>query len=205
MKKAITISAILIIAFSAVTIQSCKKSSSSTPAPTTTPPPATSVICNGNGTTSNYPLAANNTWHYKDASGNTFDNTVGSTVTYGAYTYFIVSSTQGGTLYLRQAANGDIMAYDGSNADVLYIPAAPTVNQTWQCQTGFGYYRKVVSTNASLTTSSCSYTGLLEIQDLNSIGGSVFGQFYYKKGVGDVSDWQSSPGTTFLLSTLTLH
>ena len=201
MKKTITISAMLIIAFSAVTTQSCKKSSSSTPAPTTTPP-ATSVICNGNGTTSYYPLTASNAWHYKNTSGTSYDDTVGATVTFGAFSYFTIVNIQGGNnYYLRKAANGDIMAYDGTGADVLYIPNAPTTNQTWACSAGFGTSRKVVNTNASISTSSCSYTGLLQIQDISS--GTVYETFYYKKGIGMVCDIQTADN--YRLTSLTLH
>ncbi|MCX6292207.1 MAG: hypothetical protein NT126_10650 [Bacteroidetes bacterium] len=161
----------------------CKKSSKDTVAPT--PPPApVSIICDGNGSGTYYPLVLNNTWHYTDGSINSFSNTVTGQATYGSYTYFKVDNTLGGTVYLRKAANGDIMIYNSStSSELLFIPASPVNNQSWAFTMNFAATRKVINTSASLTTPSCSYTGCLEIQNLDA-GNVVQSTFYFKKGIG---------------------
>src|ERR1035437_6537880 len=145
--KKVKLFTLVLVASSAIVITACKKKSTdaATPAPT----PAANVICDGNGSGSYYPLVANNTWSYKDSYSNSFNNTVGTTTTYGSFTYFTVNNSLGGTIYLRTATNGDIMAYSNSNSDILYIPHAPTNNQTWACNQGLAATRKVVTTNAS--------------------------------------------------------
>lgn len=194
----------LFIAIIAVIIPSCKKKTTDpTPTPVVTP---ANVICDGNGSTDYYPLVLNNTWHYKDSGSNAFDNTVTGTVTYGSFTYFVVANTLGGTMYLRKASSGDIMAYNSStSSEVLFIPASPTTGQTWAYTLEFAATRKVISTSTSFSTSSCSYTGCLKIQLFNAsgVGKDVI---YYKKGVGMISTdqiWQGIIVTN--LNTLTLH
>ena len=60
--------------------------------------------------------------------------------------------------------------------------------------------RKVTNLNASLSTASCTYTGLLEIQDLDDNQQTVR-TYYYKKGLGLVK--QLEPGQFGNVYTLT--
>lgn len=148
-------------------------------------PPPPSVICNGNGSASYWPLAAGNNWYLDGTGGNDIDLTVASGVaTHNSLTYFVVNENLGGSFELRTAANGDIMRYNPSdNTEYLYIPASPANNQSWTYPMDFSATRKVINTNASVTTSKCSYTGCLQIQHFDASGNPGVTD-YYKKGVG---------------------
>ncbi len=193
---------ILVILVCFALTEGCKKDSTDD---SPTPTPAANVICDGNGTTDFLPLVLNNSWYYS-ATGNSFTLTVSGTATYSSKTYFEVTTNLGGELLLRKATNGDIMAYHtSSGTEQLYIPVAPTVGQTWNCDVEGTGTRKVLSVSASLTTSSCSYTGCLKIQN-TSASGTPGRTVYYKKGVGMVSTDQIWPGAIVTnLSTVTLH
>ena len=195
---------LVIAVFSILCTQSCKKKSSSDD--NTTTPPTTTVICDGNGSSDYYPLAQSNSWYYTDGGTNSFTNSISGTSVYSSNTYLVVNSTLGGTQYLRKATSGDVMSYSTSNsAEYLFIPASPTVGQSWTYNLEFAATRKVISTNASFTTSSCSYTGLLKLQNFGS-DGSAMSVFYYKKGVGMISTDQIWSGYVVTnLKTVSLH
>lgn len=193
---------ILLAATAIILMPSCKKKTEETPEPET--PAETSVLCDGNGSGTYYPLALNNKWSYTDGGANHFSNFISKTVTYGSNTYFIVSNSLGGTQYLRQAANGDIMTYNtGTSSEVLYIPASPTVGQSWTYPMEFAATRKVSNVNAALST-SCSYTDCLVIQTYNS-GGMLAHSYYYKKGIGMLSTDEISIGINTRLNTVVLN
>jgi len=188
----------------AVLQQSCKKDKDDDEDPTPVVP--VNVICDGNGTTDYFPLALSNSWYYNGSGSNDFTSSISTTEVHGGQTYFVVTSTLGGTDYLRKAANGDIIEYrSGSGTEVLLIPGSPTVNQSWAYTSLSVTTRKVISINATLTTDDCSYTGLLKIQefDASEVGHAVY---YYKKGVGMISTDQIWPGYIQSdLATVTLH
>jgi hypothetical protein len=165
-----------------------------------------STLCDGNGTTSWFPLALNNSWFYKGSGSNQFTDNITGTQVYGSFTYHKIENTLGGTNYLRQASNGDIMIYNSATStEYLYVPGSPTVNQTWTFPMQFSATRKVISTNATLTTSTCTYTGLLKIQNFNGTGGGET-VMYFKKGLGMVSTDQIYPGIIVTnLNTVTLN
>lgn len=119
----------------------------------------------------------------------------GVLVLFSATYYEVDHSILFADLYLRAASNGDIMYYDdNNNTEYLYIPASPALNQTWIVRNG-AYY-KIVAVNATVTTSSCSYTGCVQIEFFSS-SGSSYGTKYYKKGIGFIKDTGS-----FLTATL---
>jgi hypothetical protein len=197
-KKLMTL--ILIVSACAILLPSCKKKKDEP-----TPEPEVNVLCDGNGSGTYYPLALNNKWSYTDGSGaNKFNNSVSKTITYGSNTYYVISNSLGGTQYLRQAANGDIMTYDtGTSSEVLYIPASPTVGQSWSYNLEFAATRKVINVSAPLST-SCTYTDCLLIQTFNS-GGMVAHTYYYKKGIGMLSTDEISVGINTRLNSVTLN
>ena len=80
--------------------------------------------------------------------------------------------------------------YKSPNTEFLEVPGTPTLNQTWTSAYGT---RTVTNLNASKTTSSCTYTGLLEITE---VIGAKTTKFYYKKGLGLVYRIDVS-GTSF--------
>jgi hypothetical protein len=189
----------LVVSTGAILLPSCKKKKEETPVP------EVNVLCDGNGADTYYPLALNNKWSYSDGSGaNKFNNSVSKTATYGSNTYYVISNSLGGTQYLRQAANGDIMTYDtGTSSELLYIPASPTVGQSWSYNMEFAATRKVINVNASLAT-SCTYTDCLLIQTFNS-GGMLAHTYYYKKGIGMLSSDEISVGINTKLNSVTLN
>ena len=157
----------------------------------------TTVLCDGNGKNTYYPLAINNNWKYI-IQGASFDYSliVKGTKMFNSLTYFELEgkdiSSSSYLSYLRIAANGDIYNYNpsGSVAEELEVPANPTVNQTWPYYVGSGIgTRKVISINATLTTAACSYTGCLQIKTYFP-DGTLATTYYYKKGIGMVSKFE---------------
>ena len=150
---------------------------------------AANVLCNGNGQTTYYPLKLNNYWNYSVQSASwDYSITVKGTAVYNTLTYFELEAydVTSYLFYLRTATNGDIYRYftGGVDQEYLEVPASPTASQTWPyyVSTAVGT-RVVVSTNATLSTASCSYTGCLKIEERDS-GGALFSTSYYKKGIG---------------------
>jgi hypothetical protein len=106
--------------------------------------------------------------------------------TFNSQSYFKVNQNLGSEYYFRTAANGDIMKYSESQGqEYLYVPASPTVNQEWNYPFNFQSTRKVISVNATYTSSKCTYTGLLQIREYDSAG-SGGSTYWYKKGLGMV-------------------
>lgn len=215
MKKAlITVS--LFVLVSSFLISSCKKKTTdTTPTPTPTPAPAANVLCNGNGSSSYFPLALNDSWIYVYyiagiSQSVSPDLVVTGTATYNSINYFQItdqtSAMYSGVIEFREDAATHNIYYYSSNSEFLYVPATPTLNQSWAY--AYGDTRKVTNVSASVTTNSCSYTGLLEISEFNS--SSVLQKIeYFKKGIGMVyrKDPDSFFGgfSTYKLSDVTLH
>jgi len=195
---------------------SCKKKETeTTPTPTTPATPAANVLCDGNGTTSYYTLKLNNTWTYSYTSGSFGSGqpkiTVTSSATPNSHTYFGITDATiymyTGTVYFREdSTSHNIYIYDGTitGGEYIHVPATPVLNQSW------AYYssstRKATNLSASITTSSCSYTGLLEISEYTPTG-TLKTKEWYKKGVGMVySEVYSAFGTgKYTLLSLTLQ
>lgn len=162
------------------------------------------TLCDGNSSSTFWPMALGNHWFLNGDNQNDVEIDIIDTVTYNSNKYYEHEENLGATYYLRPATNGDIMIYKSSdNTEHLFIPASPTTNQEWNYPISFYTKRKVINTNASLTTSSCSYSGLLQIQVYTSSGPAA--TYYYKKGLGMVRTDQIWSGVIFSdLSEVTL-
>jgi hypothetical protein len=134
-------------------------------------------------------LVQGNKWSYTSASsGNPILIVNGQNVLGGKNYVNISDQTQ--KLYsvdipLREdPVTGDIFSYNTStDKEYLEVPGSPTIDQTW-ARAGT-VTRKVTNLSASLTTSKCTYTGLLEVTVFdNGVAGS---KYYYKRGLGPVA------------------
>lgn len=175
----------------------CKKDDNSTDNNTNNPTnPTVNQLCDGKGTNSYLPLVQQNSWEWKQqGSGNIVHKwKVNGTQTFNSVNYLKMNIVWDSGLteterYFRAASNGDVYQYStyyGAGQEFLYVPASPTLNQQWDypvsgSSQGTGK-RKVTSVNASITTSSCSYTGLVTIAEYS--GSSLITTYYYKKGLG---------------------
>ncbi len=134
------------------------------------------------------PLKIGDKWEYAASSGsNTFTEEVLSTITFGGKSYFRIKyfspPSNNMDYYYRMDAAGDIYKYlDVDLAEYLDIPFNPTNGQVIATYVS-GAKRKVTGLNQSITTPSCSYTGLVKIEDLSSAG-TTTATYYYKKGLG---------------------
>lgn len=203
--------AILCSAMVIGSLASCKKSETTTPAEET-PVVVTPVnkICTGNGTTSYFPLDSLNTWGFSyTISGMTQTSSplykVVGTILYNSKRYTNIDDigSFNQNIYLRvDALSLDIYEYNSSNGqEYLYIPVNPILNQSWTIQYGS---RKVTNLSATKTTTSCTYTNLLEISDLD-VNGVAYKMNYYKKGIGmvNMTETGSFPGV-YSLKSVTL-
>lgn len=167
---------------------SCKKKSSDPEPDATTPVIPVNQLCDGAGGTNYFPLDSTDAWIYLLKYSGVTQNPKPSPkvighVTYGsfkyAHMYDLVFQTD--HYYRENTSTHNIYCYKPSNStDYLEVPGTPTLNQTWTSAYGT---RTVTNLNASKTTSSCTYSGLLEITE---VVGSVTTKFYYKMGLGMV-------------------
>ena len=173
----------------AVLFTACRKKEN----PPWPPDPVPDLVCTGNGSTSYFPLAVGNSWEYDDNACQDINflqvhyyEAVTGTNTYNNFTYFIVHNDRyvmGGDFYYRESSNGDIYyleMQDTLHQEKLYLSANPAVTQY------FPVLGIVQSTNASISTPKCSYTGCLEISD-----GATY--YYFKRGIGLV--YKKRPGS----------
>jgi hypothetical protein len=168
------------------------------------PPCPVNTLCDGNGSATFWPLSMGNTWFLDGMFSNDVEIDVVDTTTMNSNLYYEIEENLGATYYLRAAANGDIMIYKPSdNTEHLFIPAAPTVDQEWNYPISFYTKRKVISTNATVTTGSCTYTGLVQIQVFTST--SSGSTFYFKRGLGMVRTNQIAGSINSDLSSVTLN
>lgn len=179
----------------------CKKdetenpSNPSNPSNPTVPPVSTNKLCDGNGTNAFMPIVQQNRWEWKQqGSGNVVHTwKLNGTQVIDSKTYQVMNVVWDSGFtetdwYFRVAADGTVYRYANST-EYVYLPAAPTLNQQWTypsvgAQAGQGF-RKVTALNKTLSTSSCSYTGLMEIKEYSSAT-NVNTTYYYKKGLGIV-------------------
>lgn len=183
-------------------IDGCKKKDDKDETPT-----PVNYLCDGNGEISYIPLDSANNWTYSFKMGGVSQSvhpsiSVTGHVTYGGKVYAKLEDATSyyGVRYYREDASHNIYTY--SSAEYLEVPASPTLNQSW---TGSdSYTRTVTNLSASISTSSCSYTGLLEISEYS--GTTLKGKYYYKKGLGLMySEVVSFFTNTFTLTSVTLN
>ena len=205
MKKRI-LSLVALVSLSMVIITSCKKKDKNEDI---TDDPSATQVCDGNGSSSYYPLAIGNSFVY--TSGSSFFSLTDSVSirfakTFNSKSYYaeVTSNFLGlDTAYYREdATTHDIYTWNGIN-DALYIPGSPAINQSLpEIMGGFGFTAKVTNLSASFTTSSCTYSNLLEITVYDSKS-AVYSTLYYKKGLGKVADvYVGSSATTLKSVTL---
>ena len=159
-------------------------------------------LCDGNGGASYIPLDSANNWKYSFKMGGTSQSvnpniSVTGHVTYNGKVYAKLEDATSyyGDRYMREdASTHNIYSY--TSAEYLEVPASPILNQSWTGSSS--YTRKVTNLSASVSTSSCSYTSLLEISEFS--GSTLKGKYYYKKGLGLVY----SEVTSFFVNTFTL-
>lgn len=214
-----TFSTSLIVALVvAGTLYSCKKKTDDPePDPTTTTTTGTTgttgsnpvnLVCDGKGTSTFYPLDSLNKWDYDYSIGGINQSsrpvpTVIGSRTYGTTKYAEVKDRFTSTYFRIDASNNNVYQYnDNNNTEYLWIPGAPTLNQTWP--TSPNTSRKVTNLSASITTVKCTYTGLLEISELD-VNSALMAKVYYKKGLGMVYTLGTgSFADKFSLSTVVL-
>lgn len=146
-------------------------------------------VCTGNGSTDYFPMALNNYYTFHETGFPDYTDTIVGTQVFNSKTYNKFKRPDRFNFdpptykYYRKDTNGDIYEYNNSaGVEYLLIPANPVVNQSWAVGTNT---RKVISLNASSSTASCAYTGLLQI-DENFQSGNLYHSTYYKPGVGRV-------------------
>jgi hypothetical protein len=190
MKNFIRLSAVFLISvfcMSVILLQSCKKKADPTPTPTPTQTP-TNYLCDGTGQASYMPMKKGNKWTFNSDFAQDHSEEITDTATINDTLYFEFKYTWQGTgsndVYFRSDASGNIYKYHFSDGrSYLYLPANPTVGQVIATFKS-GEYFKVKSLNSTFSSPSCSYSGLLEIEDIWT--GSPTEHFYYKKGLGEV-------------------
>ena len=154
------------------------------------------MVCYGKGTNTYLPLDSLNAWNYDYKVNGVDQNDAPSPrvvgfVTINSLRYAKVKDRILTMYYRTEPATNDIYCYDGWGTEYLEIPGNPVLNQTWATNTSTS--RRVSNLSATITTSKCTYTGLLEISEM--IGNAtVTGLWYYKKGLGLV--YAASPGGT---------
>jgi hypothetical protein len=206
MKKLIYMMAFLAIASQ---LTDCKKKedddddSSSTPA---------NVLCDGKGANIWVPLDSANTWTYKFTIAGIAQTSpvlvARETSEHDGKSYRYIADDDGfmflSDYELREEASTHDMYryYDGWSQEFLEVPGAPTLNQTWDIFSS--HTRKVTNLSASVSTSGCNYTGVLEITEYDG-SSDVVNTFYYKKGLGLIKVVEPGQfGNTYVLSAVTL-
>jgi len=150
------------------------------------------VLCDGKGGSTWLRLDSTNSWTYDySAAGINIQPVTllaGTTTIEDGLTYRVVTDEDGGYMlftdyyYREDATTHDIYRYyDLYDEEYLEIPGSPTLDQSWP--TFINYSRKVTGVDASVSTGSCNYTGLLEITEFNG-NMEAINIFYYKKGLG---------------------
>jgi len=158
------------------------------------------IICDGNGKNTFYPLESGNTWNYffvsEDVNGLlTFQ--VIDFISLNAHKYAkirisISSENIESFEYFREdSLTHDIYKYINTNPvhEVLLVPANPYTGLTWSDSIDHSIY-KVTNLSAAYTTPACSYIGLLEITSLQP--GNIVYKAYYKKGLGFIAQYDST-------------
>jgi hypothetical protein len=173
---------------------------------------AYSYICSGiAGNNSYFPLVMGNKWvygwnYYVSYSGRDTMK-INSNATYNGVIYFKTyqynpqdQSYNNRYFRLDNATKNVYEYYNG--AESILVPGTPTVGQDlgagYGCASNISYSdRKVSSISASATTSACTYSNCLAIDNYSN--GSYIDTEYYVKGLGFIMD------TDFYLMGADLH
>ncbi len=159
----------------------CKKSESK-------PDSNTNVLCDGNGSSDLYPLNIGNYWKYKVIITGVVQpkpakiEILKDTISGGKKYFFLTDSSNqmfGASRFYRKDTGNHTLYFFSSYNEAVDIVKSPSKNQTWN---SIFYSRVAVNLNASLKTSACNYTGLIQVNEMN--GGSIKTRLYYKKGLG---------------------
>ena len=161
--------------------------------------PTTNTLCDGKGGNAWMPLDSTNHWdfeftiagmHQGSPTLTSYDHTTHGTHTYRRITDDSFMMYPDDYELREDASTHNIYKYNDNNGqEYLEVPGSPTLNQTWSLSSS--YSRKITSLNATLTTSSCSYTGLLEMTEYDG-SMDVTNVYYFKKGLGLVK--KAQPG-----------
>lgn len=171
----------LIIAIAFTVLTACKKSDPIVPSPN-------NLICDGIGNSDLFPLNVGNYWTYivkKTGVPNpelTKIEVYNDSFYYGQNYFFLTDSSEqmfGASRFYRKDTGGHTMFMITGYSEAIEILKSPALNQSWN---SLFYSRKVVNQNASIKTSSCNYTGLIQVNEMD--GGFIRSRRYYKKGLG---------------------
>lgn len=175
--------------------------------PTPTPTPVPNKLCSGNGSSIYIPFNTGNAWVFQTTTTDIIQTYEG-TETLDTVLYHKIKVVSDWTTYIyyRYNSNGDLYEKKDNftHIEEMIVPGNPTVGQTWidpNSNPTYNYSYEVISLNASYTTASCTYTGLLQINEL--FNGNVSYLRYYKKGLGLVH--QEGTGTNNSLKSVTLN
>ena len=165
-------------------------------------------LCEGTNSNMLIPYDKIEEWVMPRASGfgtGTYKYTLVGTEEIDSNTYYKINVYQGINgwdyfEYYRISANGEVFTrneYD--EVDYLYVSDIKEVGYEWSRPTG-GDSFKLTSKTASIETSKCNYTGLIEIEHYHN--GELYDKFYYKKGLGRVftESFGMFAGTRYLKS-----
>ena len=178
----------LLLLVSTLMMVSCKKKKDDDYDPPVVTP---TLLCDGNGTNSYYPLQTGNSYTYSyklksNAQKDKLFNITKDTVVAGQ-TYKKLQKDTMVTVYelLRSDISNNIYAYiPALNKEVLLVPGTPVFDQVTGA-TQPGNTAKVTSIAAYFSTAYCNYSSLLEITEFDSKGKAV-AVYQYKQGVGRV-------------------
>jgi hypothetical protein len=176
-----------------------------------------SVLCNGNGSTSLFPLVIGNQWEYTESingANTSLQLVVISIENINGIDYFkieVSSNIEPSYLYLRLASNGDIYQLfqeNSGNFEKMYLPANPTLNQQWDyhgvCLNGnCQHFRKVDSINFFLETDNCVYENCILVKNYTILDGGEItqqGTRIYKQGIGIVGGFNATTFTSVILN-----
>jgi hypothetical protein len=170
----------------------------------------TNLLCEGNANGKLFPFKKGNTWDYifqidgVTQSGKNAVVVIGEDSTQNSKNYNVFFDTafnMFGTSYLFRVdpASGNIINYQEGYNEVVEVVESPKRNQSWNYRFSS---RTVVSLDTNLTTTVCSYKGLVMIEDDN---GSTKQHIYYKRGLGMVAKvYKVFPEKAFYLNAVSL-
>lgn len=141
-------------------------------------------ICDGNGSSSYFPLSIGSYWIYAMPSNQWFQLEVveETTLNNGQDYFHMVTTGAFGTIhdYYREA-NGQVFRWNSAlSAEEVYIPSNPTVGQRWSTAAT----DSIVIDDMAATFNSpngCQYEELLQVTSYSAGTGSTS---YYKQGLG---------------------
>lgn len=186
--KKIVLPVMMLVASTVMTVSCKKKKDDDYTPPVTTP----TLLCDGNGTSSYFPLSNGNkyVYGYKLKGNAKWDKnyTITKDTIIGGQTYKKLQNDSVKTIYeliRTDLANNNVYSYISAlSKEVILVPGTPAIDQVIEVATP-GNTAKVTSVSAAFKTASCSYSGLLEITEFDSKGKAI-AVFQYKQGVGRV-------------------